>query len=55
MASNPSYAGLRELHANDNNISSLADLEAMKFTEDFDMLSLRNNKITQVCRTLKSS
>lgn len=43
-----SYKGLQKLYADDNEITSLLDLEGTEFIRNFDALSLRRNKLKNI-------
>lgn len=48
LNSDPTYQGLRELAADNNQITSILPLEGSRFINNFLALSLRNNKIKSV-------
>lgn len=48
LNTNPCYENLRELVADYNNISSINKLEGSKFLDNYQILSLRHNKIKSV-------
>lgn len=53
MNDEPSYQHLRELYADNNEITSILPLEGTNFFTNFVVLSLRNNKLKSVKNHLK--
>jgi hypothetical protein len=48
IRTDPNYQELRELHAENNQIVSLHEIEASNFIKNFQMLDIRANRLTEV-------
>jgi len=48
MRTDPNYQELRELHAENNQIVSMHEIEASNFIKNFQVLDIRGNRLTEV-------
>jgi Leucine-rich repeat (LRR) protein len=48
IRTDPNYKELRELHAENNQIGSMHEIEASNFLKNFQVLDIRGNRLTEV-------
>jgi len=48
MRTDPNYQELRELHAENNQIVSMHEIEASNFIKNFQVLDIRGNRLTGI-------
>lgn len=48
IRTDPNYQELRELHAENNHIVSMHEIEASNFIKNFQVLDIRANRLTEV-------
>jgi hypothetical protein len=48
IRTDPNYQELRELHAENNQIVSMHEIEASNFIKNFQVLDIRANRLTEV-------